>query len=63
MERNLLKVKLQAEPFDEAFVKEKTKEACDKLGISEKEAEYFVFTGEASNTTYNPERRKHQYFI
>ncbi len=54
VERKLLKVKLQAEPFVESFVKEKQKEACDKLGISEKEAEYFVFTGEASNTTYNP---------
>ena len=54
VERNLLKVKLQAEPFDIDFVKEKTKEACDKLGISEKESGYFVFTGEASNTTYNP---------
>jgi HD superfamily phosphohydrolase len=54
VERNLLKVKLQAEPFDVAFIKEKTKEACDKLGISEKESGYFVFTGEASNTTYNP---------
>jgi uncharacterized protein len=54
VERNLLKVKLQAEPFEETFVKDKIKEACDKLSITEKEAEYFVFTGEASNTTYNP---------
>ena len=54
VERNLLKVKLQAEPFDDTFVKEKTKEASEKLGISEKEAGYFVFTGEASNTTYDP---------
>jgi uncharacterized protein len=54
VERNLLKVKLQAEPFDEQFVNEKRKEACEKLGISEKESDYFVFTGEASNTTYNP---------
>ena len=54
VERNLLKVKLQAEPFDKAFVNEKIKEACGKLNISEKEAEYFVFTGEASNTTYDP---------
>lgn len=54
VERNLLKVKLQAEPFDGAFLKEKTKEACDKLNISENEAEYFVFAGEASNTTYDP---------
>lgn len=54
VERRLLKVKLQAEHFDEAFVREKTLEACNKLGISEKEAAYFVFTGEAANTTYNP---------
>jgi uncharacterized protein len=54
VERNLLKVKLQAEPFEEDFVNEKIKEAVDKLGISKKEAAYFVFTGEASNTTYNP---------
>ena len=53
VERNLLKVKLQAEPFDKAFVKEKTKEACDKLGLTVEESGYFVFTGEASNTTYD----------
>ena len=29
------------------------KEVCEKLKINEKEAGYFVFTGEASNTTYN----------
>ena len=54
VERNLLKVKLQAEPFVKDFVIQKTREASNKLGISEKESEYFVFTGEASNTTYNP---------
>jgi HD superfamily phosphohydrolase len=54
-DRQLYKVKLQAEPFDENFVKEKIKEAKDKLDISEAEINYFVFTGVASNTTYNPE--------
>lgn len=54
VERTLLKVKLQGEPFTKEFIKEKTKEACDKLNISENEAEYFVFSGEASNTTYDP---------
>ena len=53
VERNLLKVKLQAEPFDKAFVQEKTKEACDKLGLTVEESGYFVFTREASNTTYD----------
>ena len=36
------------------MVKEKTKETCKALGIGEKEAGYFVFTGIASNTTYDP---------
>jgi hypothetical protein len=35
-------------------VNEKVKEACEKLSINEEEAKYFVFTGEATNTTYNP---------
>jgi hypothetical protein len=54
VERNLLKVRLQATAFEPSFIKEKTKEAVDKLGITEDEAAYFVFTGEASNTTYDP---------
>ncbi len=53
VERKLLKVKLQAEPFDPSFVKEKQKEAMAKLDINESEVNYFVFTGEASNTTYD----------
>ncbi len=53
VERRLLKVKFQAEPFDKSFVKEKVKEACTALDIDEKESGYFVFTGETSNTTYD----------
>ena len=54
VDRKLLKVKLQAAPFDEALVNEKKKEVMEKMNISENEAAYFVFTGEASNTTYDP---------
>ncbi|HKB44330.1 MAG TPA: HD domain-containing protein [Chitinophagaceae bacterium] len=54
VERKLLKVKLQAEPFDNSLVLEKKKEVIEKLRVSEKDAGYFVFTGEASNTTYDP---------
>ena len=54
VERRLLKVKLQAGPFDELLVQEKRKEARDKLGITEAESDYFVFTGEFINTTYDP---------
>lgn len=54
VERKLLKVRLQAGPFDESMVLEKKKEAAARLGIPETDAGYFVFTGEASNTTYDP---------
>jgi HD superfamily phosphohydrolase len=54
VDRKLLKVRLQAEPFDNALVNEKKKEVCDKLDITYEEADHFVFTGEASNTTYDP---------
>ncbi len=54
VERNLFKVKLQAEPFDENFVQEKRKEAKEALGLEEHEIENFVFTGVATNTTYDP---------
>ena len=54
VERKLLKVKLQSMAFEESLVNEKTKEACGALGITESEAGYFVFTGIASNTTYDP---------
>lgn len=54
VERKLLKIKLQAEPFDASLITEKRKEAREKLVISEQETDYFVFTGEASNTTYDP---------
>jgi len=52
IDRNLLKVKLQNEPFPEAAIAEKKAEVMKYLAISEKEAGYFAFTGEASNTTY-----------
>ena len=54
VERKLLKIKLQAQPFDEALIKEKIKEARNKLGIGVEVSDYFVFTGQASNTTYDP---------
>lgn len=54
VERKLLKVKFQSEPFDEFYIEKLIKETASKLQITNREAEYFVFTGEAVNTTYNP---------
>ncbi len=54
VDRKLLKVKLQADAFDQNFVNEKKNDVSKRLNISNEEAGYFVFTGEAINTTYNP---------
>lgn len=55
LDRNLLKIKLQAEPFIKGMVQQKLHEVCQKLEITEDEASYFVFMGEAVNTTYKTE--------
>jgi HD superfamily phosphohydrolase len=53
IDRRLLKVRLQATPFDKNVVEELKKSVAKELSISPEEADYFVFTGEAVNTTYN----------
>jgi HD superfamily phosphohydrolase len=55
VERKLLKVRLQATKFDRDFIGEKRRIAKGKLGIDDKLLDYFVYTGEAVNTTYNPD--------
>jgi hypothetical protein len=54
VERKLLKIKFSGEPFDETLLEALRKDTAAKLGITETEAAYFVFTGDAVNTTYNP---------
>lgn len=54
IERRLLKVKLQAEPFDQEWIKTLRNNICQQLKIDDADCDYFIFTGEAENTTYNP---------
>lgn len=54
VERKLLKIRFQSEAFNEDMVAELRSQLAQKMNISEQEAGYFVFTGEAVNTTYNP---------
>lgn len=54
IDRHLLKVRFQATPFEGEYVEEVRKRVAAKLDVSMEEARYFVFTGEAVNTTYNP---------
>ncbi len=58
VDRRLLKIKIQAEPFNEKIIEEKKSEVIGRLHITGDEASYFVFTGEAMNTTYDPSDEK-----
>jgi HD superfamily phosphohydrolase len=52
LNRKLFKSHLQTIPFDEEDICLKRKQLAAKFNISFEEAAYFVFTGEAVNTTY-----------
>ncbi|MBD0284423.1 MAG: HD domain-containing protein [Flavisolibacter sp.] len=54
VDRKLLKIKFQAKPYNDEEVRALQTDTAQRLKISEEEAAYFVFTGEAVNTTYNP---------
>ena len=58
VERDLLKVKLQADAFDPAWIEKERTRICKQMNISEEESRYFIFGGEASNTTYDPLEEK-----
>jgi HD superfamily phosphohydrolase len=52
LNRKLYKCRLQTNAFDEAEVEEKTRQVAAVMNISLQDAGYFIFTGEAMNTTY-----------
>ena len=54
VDRKLLKIKFQSEPFDPVLTDVLRSDVARKLNIGKEDAAYFVFTGEAVNTTYNP---------
>ncbi len=58
VERKLLKVKLQAENFDDEWITEQRNKICKWLAITQEESRYFIFRGEAINTTYDPMEEK-----
>ncbi|HUR10744.1 MAG TPA: HD domain-containing protein [Flavitalea sp.] len=53
VERRLLKVKLQATSIDQSEFEQMRNRICHTLHITEEESRYFLFTGEAVNTTYD----------
>ncbi|MFI5156262.1 MAG: HD domain-containing protein [Chitinophagales bacterium] len=52
--RRLLKVKMQAEPIASSFIESCRSNISSRLGITDNEADWLVFTGETVNTTYDP---------
>ncbi|SJZ35623.1 HD domain-containing protein [Sediminibacterium ginsengisoli] len=58
LNRQLYKCKIQAAPFDPAFIAEKENEVIKKFNITAAEVHYFSFTGEASNTLYQTRDEK-----
>lgn len=53
IDRNLLKVQYAAAPWDATLVTNKTREIAIREGLTELDAEWLVFTGEAISSTYN----------
>ncbi|RZJ87180.1 MAG: phosphohydrolase, partial [Hymenobacter sp.] len=62
VDRHLLKVQYQPQPFDGGTLADKTKEVAARLQISEEDAGWLVFTGEAVSSTYNFEH-EHIYIL
>jgi HD superfamily phosphohydrolase len=58
IDRRLLKVRLQATPFAENTVMELKRKVSRELSVSVEEAGYVVFTGQTTNTTYDPSDEK-----
>src|SRR5258708_1279109 len=58
IDRQLLKVRLQATPFDEKIVMELKERISRQLSLTMEEPGYFVFTGQTTNTTYDPSDEK-----
>jgi HD superfamily phosphohydrolase len=54
LNRKLLKLRLQSAPIDAQELQEKKNMASSTLGISEEDASFLVFTGEAENSLYDP---------
>ena len=54
LDRRLLKIRLQTNPFDKEQIATKKESIRQQLHVTEEEAGYLVFTGVAENTIYNP---------
>ena len=58
LNRNLLKLRIQNEPITEQELLEKRMEVSAELALSMEDTNFFVFTGIAENSLYNPNEEK-----
>ncbi|MEY3060321.1 MAG: hypothetical protein RL000_1673 [Bacteroidota bacterium] len=58
LNRRLLKLRLQNTPITLEEVLEKRKDIAGRVGISQEDANFLVFTGEAENSLYNPNNER-----
>ena len=54
LKRKLLKLRLQSDPIEAQELLGKKSIICSTLGLSEEDASFLVFTGEAENSLYDP---------
>jgi hypothetical protein len=58
LNRKLLKLRLQNDPITMEEVLEKREEIANELSVSQEDANFLVFTGEAENSLYNPNNER-----
>ena len=56
VDRSLLKIEIQKEPFSEAYIQKKQRKFIEKLQLSSEEIKYFVFSKSIQNQAYNPDK-------
>lgn len=54
LNRKLYKCIIQQKPFDASLINKEEQRILKETKVSQKDLHYFIFTGEASNTTYKP---------
>lgn len=55
VDRHLLKIKMQSEPFEERKIQSKKEEIAKQFNIPVEDTKYFVFSDWIENNAYNPE--------
>jgi HD superfamily phosphohydrolase len=58
LNRKLLKLRLQHEPISETELQQKREQVAASQNITQEDAEFLVFTGEAENSLYDPNNER-----